>query len=179
MRKTVIALAAVVAVAAGALVGALAASGGSGTSSASEQQLQRRGADLWEIDLLEKNFHKATSRKDIGADDEPVGSERDLDRWGDQSAVGREQIRKFWLTKSENFQARQHLDLRNHPLQGPHHGSTETGAPCTSSAITSSAKTGKLEKITAAWDGDVARINGRWLFTNVGWSVCDAVALRP
>ena len=64
MRKAVIALAAVVAVGIGVLVGAFAASGGSSVSSASEAQM-RRNADLWEIDRIEKRFHQATTRKDL------------------------------------------------------------------------------------------------------------------
>ena len=46
------------------IVVSLAACGGSSTSSASEEALQRQ-ADLWAIDQIEKNFHKATSKHDI------------------------------------------------------------------------------------------------------------------
>ncbi len=68
-------------IAVAALAVSFAAGGGSGTSSASEQELQRR-ADLWEIDRLEKNFHKATSRKDIELMMSLWAAERDLHRSG-------------------------------------------------------------------------------------------------
>ena len=40
------------------------ACGGSGTSSDAQQLLQEK-ADKWAIDQIEKNFHKATTLKDI------------------------------------------------------------------------------------------------------------------
>ena len=89
MRTVVIAVVAVVAIAVGALVGALAASGGSSESSASEQEMQRN-ADLWAIDQIEKNFHKATSRKDVDLMMSLWAPERDLDRWPRTDRGGQE-----------------------------------------------------------------------------------------
>jgi hypothetical protein len=48
----------------GVVVVCLSACTDSGTSSATEQAQQRK-ADMWEIDQIEKDFHKATTTKDI------------------------------------------------------------------------------------------------------------------
>lgn len=149
-------------VAVGALVVSLAA-GGSSTSSAAEQDLQRR-ADLWSIDKLEKDFHKATSRKDI---------ELMMSLWaanatftaGGRSAVGKRQIRQFWLTKSENFKLDNTWVSETLPYKVRITVNGDRGTLYFECHYVD-ARTGKLEKVTAA-DGDVARINGKWLFTNL------------
>ncbi len=157
---------AVLALSVGAAVGALVvslAAGGSSTSSTTEQDLQRR-ADLWEIDLLEKNFHKATSRKDI---------ELMMSLWaanatftaGGRSAVGKQQIRQFWLTKSENFKPDNTWVSATIPYKVRITVNGDRGTLYFECHYVD-ARTGKSERVTAA-DGDVARINGRWLITNL------------
>ena len=46
------------------LVGVLAACGGSSTGSDAQQLLEQK-ADYWDIDRIEKDFHEATTTKDI------------------------------------------------------------------------------------------------------------------
>jgi ketosteroid isomerase-like protein len=156
----------VLALSIGAAVAVLAvvfAAGGSSTSSASGQAV-RRQADLWAIDRLEKNFHKATSRKNI---------ELMMSLWapnatftaGGHSAVGRKQIREFWLTKSENFKPENTWVSETIPYKVRMTVDGDRGTLYFECHYVD-AKTGKLERVTAA-DGDVARINGRWLITNL------------
>jgi ketosteroid isomerase-like protein len=155
----------VLALSIGAAVGALVvslAAGGSSTSSASKQDLQRQ-ADLWTIDKLEKDFHKATSRKDI---------ELMMSLWaanatftaGGHSAVGTGEIRQFWLTKSKVFQPDNTWISETIPYKVRITVNGDRGTLYFECHYVD-AKTGKVEQVTAA-DGDVARINGKWRFTN-------------
>lgn len=163
MRTLTIGIAAVVAVGAGLLVGALAASGGSGSSSASEEAM-RRNADLWEIDQLEKNFHKATTRQDIDLMMSLFAPNATFTFPG-STAVGKKEIRRFWLTKSKAF------------MPGI---AWISETPAYKVRITVNGdkgtlffechyldrKTETLQSVTAA-DADVARINGQWLISNL------------
>jgi ketosteroid isomerase-like protein len=162
MRMLSIGGAVAVACAAGILIVALAAWGGSNGSGASEQALQRK-ADLWEIDRLEKNFHKATSRKDI---------ELMMSLWapdatftaGGRSAVGKQEIRQFWLTQSDTFKPDNTWVSETIPYKVRITVNGDRGTLYFECHYVDT-KTGKVEVVTAA-DGDVTRINGRWLFTN-------------
>jgi ketosteroid isomerase-like protein len=144
------------------LVAAFAAWGGSSGSSTSEQALQRK-ADLWEIDRLEKNFHKATSRKDI---------DLMMRLWapgatftaGGHSAVGKQEIRKFWLTQSDTFKPGNTWVSETIPYKVRITVNGDRGTLYFECHYVDR-ETGKVEEVTAA-DGDVTRINGRWLFTN-------------
>jgi ketosteroid isomerase-like protein len=163
MRMLYIAVAAAIAVAAGVLVGALAASGGSSATSASEQEMQRN-ADLWEIDRLEKDFHKATTRKNITLMMSLYAPNATFTFPG-STAVGRREIRQFWLTKSKAFMPsnRWISETPAYKVRITVNGDRGT---LYFECHYLNAKTGKLEAVTAA-DGDVARINGRWLITNL------------
>ena len=113
MRRVVIAIAVVIAVGIGVLVGALAASGGSSASSASEQEM-RRNSDLWQIDQLQRSFHRATSRKDVDLMMSLYAPNATFTFPG-TIAAGKKEIRKFWLT----FQVDdQQLGLRDPHIQG-------------------------------------------------------------
>ena len=96
MRRVVIAIAVVIAVGIGVLVGALAASGGSSASSASEQEM-RRNSDRWQIDQLQRSFHRATSRKDVDLMMSLYAPDATFTFPG-TIAAGRKEIRQFWLT---------------------------------------------------------------------------------
>jgi ketosteroid isomerase-like protein len=162
MRTLVIGGAVVVVVAVGALVVSLTAFGGSSGSSASQQTVQRQ-SDLYEIDQLEKKFHQATSQKNI---------DLMMSLWaphatfsgGGMTAVGKKQIRRFWLTQSKAF-----LHTNNWVSLTPAYKvritvSGDRGTLYFECHYTDP-KTSKLQVVTAA-DGDVQRINGRWLLTN-------------
>ena len=79
-----------------ALTLALSACGGSNSSSASQEALQRE-SDLYEISLIERAFHEAISKKDI---DKLVGlfsaHATGTFRPG-QTVSGKNEIRKVWL----------------------------------------------------------------------------------
>ena len=62
----------------------------------------QRNADLWEIDQLEKNFHKATTKKNIDLMMSLYAPNATFTFPG-SIAVGKKQIRQFWLTKSKAF----------------------------------------------------------------------------
>jgi len=150
-------------VAAAALVVSLVAWGGSSGGSISDKAAQRR-ADLWAIDRIEKNFHKATSTKDI---------DLMMSLWaphatftgGGSSAIGKKQIRDFWLTSSETFAPGNTWVSETIPYKVRITVNGDRGTLYFECHYVDQ-KTGKVEKVTAA-DGDVARINGKWLITNL------------
>ena len=80
----------------------LAACGGSG-GDASEAEA-RRVQDMWEIDQLEKDFHEATSVKDIELMLSLYAPNATFTVGGGETAVGLDEIREFWTTKSPAFQ---------------------------------------------------------------------------
>ena len=152
-----------VAVVVAVLIGSLAASGGSSASSASEAEIQRK-ADLWEIDQLEKNFHKATTKKDIDLMMSLFAPNATFTFPG-STAAGKRQIRQFWLTKAGSFMPsnRWISDTPAYKVRITVNGDRGT---LYFECHYVDAKTGKLGPVTAA-DGDVARINGRWLITSI------------
>ena len=85
----------------GALVVSLAGCGGSSGDEAAQATLERK-ADYWAITQIQKNFHEATSKKDIALMMSLYAPNATLTIPG-QTAVGKEQIRRFWLTKSDAF----------------------------------------------------------------------------
>lgn len=173
MRTVVIALVVVVVIAVSALVGALAASGGSSESSASEQEM-RKNADLWGIDQLEKNFHKATSKHDIDLMMGLWAPNASFTVGPGQTLTGRKRIRRFWLTESVAFSpaTRWVSDTPAYKIDITVNGDKGTlHFECHYVDV----KTHKVEVTTAA-DQDVARINGKWLITSM---VGGSAALVP
>ena len=160
MPKFFIAAAVVIAVAVGVLVGALAASGGSSGSSASEQQM-RRSADLWEIDQLEKSFHKATTTKDVDLMMSLYAPNATFTFPG-TIAAGKKEIRQFWLT-SKSFTNNWASETPAYKVRITLNGDRGT---LYFECVYIDPKTGQVAAVTAA-DGDVARIDGRWLITSL------------
>ena len=128
MRTVVIALVVVVVIAVSALVGALAASGGSSESSASEQQMQHN-ADLWAIDSIEKNFHKATSRKDIDLMMSLWAPNATLTVGPGQTAAGKKRNPALLVDKGDRVQAGEQVALGHAGVQDSHHGQRRQGHP--------------------------------------------------
>lgn len=153
----------VVAVAVGVLVGAFAASGGSSQSSASDQEV-RLNADLWEIDQLEKNFHRATTKKNIDLMMSLYAPNSTFTFPG-STAVGKQEIRRFWLTKSKAFMPSNRWISDTPPYKVRITVNGDRGTLFFECHYVD-AKTGKLAAVTAA-DADVARVNGRWLITSL------------
>jgi uncharacterized protein (TIGR02246 family) len=160
MQKVVIASAVAVAVALGALVGAFAASGGSSASSASEQEM-RRNSDLWEIDQLQRKFHRATSRKDIDLMMSLYAPDATFTFPG-TIADGKQEIRRFWVT-SKSMTNNWISETPIYKVRITVNGDRGT---LYFECIYVDPRTKKVASSTAA-DVDVARIHGRWLITNV------------
>jgi hypothetical protein len=145
----------------GLIVVSLAACGGSSTSSASKQAMQRL-ADLNAIDQIEKNFHRATSKHDI---------ELMMSLWSptatltsNKTVKGKEQIRRFWL-EAPVFQPENHWvsDTPAYKIRITVNG--DKGTLYFECHYVDS-ETGEMQAITGA-DQQVARINGRWLITDM------------
>ena len=148
----------------GVVVLALAACGSSSRSSASEQALQRQ-ADLYAIDQIEKNFHKATSKQDIDLMMTLWAPHATFTYGPGDTASGKKQIREYWLQESAPFKPTSHWvsDTPAYKIRITVNGDRGTlNFECHYVDV----KTGKVISHTAA-DQEVARINGRWLITSM------------
>ena len=140
----------------------LAACGGSGTGSAGDQS--RRFQDMWEIDHIEKNFHRAQTQKDIDLMMSLYAPNATMTVGPGGTAAGVDEIRRFWLEDSAPFKAENNW-LSDHPaykLEITLNGDRGTlHFECHYVNI----DTGEVVSATAG-DFDVARIDGTWLITN-------------
>jgi ketosteroid isomerase-like protein len=136
-----------------------------GSSADSSGDQSRRFQDMWEIDQIEKDFHHATTLKDIDLLMTLYAPNATLTVGPGQTASGVEEIRAFFLEKSAAFEP-ETTWISDHPAykleitvdgdRGTLHFECHYVDP----------ETGKVEAATAA-DLDVARIDGRWLITNM------------
>ena len=148
----------------GILTVALAACGGSSTSSATQQVLQRK-ADVWDIDQIEVNFHKATTKKDIRLMMSLWAPNATFTVGPGKTATGTKQIRRFWLDKSKAFLPTNYW-ISDHPAYKVRVTVNGDRGTLHFECHYVDAETGKVALATAA-DQDVARINGQWLITNM------------
>jgi ketosteroid isomerase-like protein len=142
----------------------LAACGGSSTSSASEKALHEQ-ADLYAIDQIEKNFHKATSKHDIDLMMSLWAPHATFTYGPGDTATGTKQIRHAFLHESKAFKPTSHWvsDTPAYKVRITVNGDRGTlNFECHYVDI----KTGKVVSHTAA-DQEVARINGQWLITSM------------
>jgi ketosteroid isomerase-like protein len=151
----------------------LTACGDSGTGSALDQALQRK-ADFWDIDQIEKNFHKATTTKDIDLMMSLWSSNATLTIGPAQTATGRNEIRQLWLEKSVAFEPSNHW-ISDHPAYKVRITVNGDRGTLHFECHYVDAKTEKMALVTAA-DLDVARMDGQWLITNM---VAGSTALTP
>jgi uncharacterized protein (TIGR02246 family) len=146
---------------AGVLV-SLAACGGSSGNSASEQAVQRK-ADLYEIDQIEKTWHRATSTQNVDLMMTLFAPNATYTIGPGETFVGKKQIRNFWLSAPV--------------FQPKYHWVSET--PAYKIRITVNGDKGTLYfechyvdpktrevKAVVGADQQVAKIDGRWLVTN-------------
>jgi len=121
--------------------------------------------DKWEIDQIEKNFHHATTTKDINLMMSLFSPNATMTVGPGVTASGLDEIRQFWLEKASTFEPQNHW-LSDHPaykLEITVNGDRGTlHFECHYIDI----KTGKVVYATTA-DFDVARIEGKWLITNM------------
>jgi ketosteroid isomerase-like protein len=131
-------------------------------------------ADRYEIDQIEKNFHQATTEKNIDLMMSLFAPNATLTIGPGYTVVGLDEIRQAWLDESAAFQPDTHL-ISDHPAYKVE--------------ITVNGDRGTLHfechyidyetrevAATTAGDLDVARIDGRWLITNM---VAGSADLQP
>ena len=141
----------------------LVACGGSGAGSTGDQS--RRFQDMWQIDQIEKDFHHATTTKDIDLMVGLFAPNATMTVGPGVTASGLDEIRQFWLEKASTFEPQNHW-LSDHPaykLEITVNGERGTlHFECHYIDI----ETGEVVYATTA-DFDVARIDGNWLITNM------------
>jgi len=145
------------------VVVSLAACGSSSAESASEKAMQRQ-ADLYAIDQIEKNFHKATSKHDIDLMMSLWAPNATFTTEPGQTLTGKKQIRRFWLA-APAFQPENRWisDTAAYKIRMTVAGDRGT---LYFECHYIDSKTSKLGPVTAA-DQQVGRIKGRWLITDM------------
>lgn len=140
----------------------LAACGSSGTGTTDDQA--RRVQDMWQIDQIEKDFHQATSEKDIDLMLSLYAPNATFTVGGGETAVGVDEIGTFWTEKSPAFQPTNHW-ISDHPAYKMKITVNGDRGTLHFECHFVDAETGKVAAVTAG-DADVARIDGKWLITN-------------
>jgi ketosteroid isomerase-like protein len=158
MRKLLIAYA--VAVMALGLVACRAANADEAEMAALQEK-----ADRYEIDQIEKIFHQATTEKDIDLLMTLWAPNATLTIGPGATVTGLEEIRHAWLTKSNAFQPDTHL-ISDHPAYKVEITVNGDRGTLHFECHYVDYETGKVAATTAG-DLDVARIDGRWLVTNM------------
>jgi ketosteroid isomerase-like protein len=156
----------------GALLVSLAACSGSSGNSASEEATQQQ-ADYWAISQLQRGFHEATSKKDIELMMSIYAPNATLTIPG-RTAVGKEQIRQFWLTKSDAFRPANHWISETPAYKMEITANGDKGTlhfECHYVDVE-----GKTVVVYLTADQEVARIDGRWLITDM---VVGSASLKP
>ena len=156
----------------GVLVVMLAACGGSSGSSASEGAMERQ-ADYWAISELQKSFHEATSKKDIDLMMSLYAPNATLTIPG-QTAVGKEQIRRFWLTKSDAFRPSNRWVSETPAYKMRVTADGDRGTLHFECHYVDAK--GKTVVVYLTADQEVARISGKWMITDM---VVGSAALTP
>jgi ketosteroid isomerase-like protein len=141
----------------------LAACGDSSAGSSDNQS--RRFQDMWEIDQIEKDFHGSMTTKDIGLMMSLFAPNATMTVGPGVTASGLDEIRAFWLEKAAPF-APENQWVSDHPaykLEITLNGDRGTlHFECHYIDV----KTSEVASATTA-DFDVARIEGKWLITNM------------
>jgi ketosteroid isomerase-like protein len=141
----------------------LVACGGSGTSSTGNQS--RRFQDMWEIDKIEKEFHRAQTMKDIDLMVSLFAPNATMTVGPGETAAGVDEIRRFWLEDSAPFQP-QNEWMSDHPAYKLEITVSGDRGTLHFECHYVDVATGEIVGATAA-DFDVAQIDGTWLITNM------------
>ena len=141
----------------------LAACGGSAADSSAEQA--RLIQDRYEIDQIEKAFHGATTHKDIDQMVSLFAPNATMTVGPGETAVGVDEIRQFWLEKAAPF-APENTWISDHPAYKLEITVNGDRGTLHFECHYIDAKTGDIASTTAA-DFDVARIDEKWLITNM------------
>ncbi len=145
------------------VAGGLTACGGSGDNAPADFVLQRE-ADRYEIGQIEKTFHEAMSKKDIDLLMSQWAPNATLTFGPGRTATGTAQLRAMWL-KSTPFKPETHW-VSSHPAYKLRITVSGDRGTLHFECHFIDYKTGKVAATTVA-DQDVARIDGRWLVTNM------------
>ena len=146
------------------LVGVVAACGGSSSGSDAQRATQQK-ADYWDIDKIEKDFHEATTRKDIDLMMGLWAPNATLTAGPEMTAAGRTEIQQFWLEESVAFEPTNHW-ISDHPAYKVEITVNGDRGTLHFECHYVDADTERMVLVTAA-DLDVARIDGGWLITNM------------
>jgi ketosteroid isomerase-like protein len=141
----------------------LVACGGSNADSSGDQA--RRFQDMWEIDQIEKDFHRAQTQKNIDLMVSLYAPNATMTVGPGATASGVDEIRRFWSEEAAPFKDENNW-MSDHPaykLEITVNGDRGTlHFECHYVDI----DTGEIVSATTA-DFDVARIDGKWLITNM------------
>ena len=141
----------------------LVACSGSGTGSIDEQA--RRSQDMWQIDQIEKDFHGAMTEKDIGLMMSLWAPNATMTVGPGVTASGLKQIRRFFLQDSAPF-ASENEWISDHPAYKMEITVNGDRGTLHFECHFVDADNGEIVSTTAA-DLDVARVDGKWLITNM------------
>jgi ketosteroid isomerase-like protein len=135
-----------------------------GGSTADPSDDQGRFAAMWEIDQIEKQFHRATTEKDIDLMMSLYAPNATMTVGPGVTASGVEEIRRFWLEDSAPFAAENEW-ISDHPAYKLEITVNGDRGTLHFECHYVDAETGEVVSATAG-DFDVARIDGKWLITN-------------
>ena len=124
----------------------------------------RMESDYWQIDQIEKNFHHATTSKDIELMMSLWAPNATLTVGPGDTAAGLDEIREFWLTKSTAFAPETHW-VSDHPAYKVEITVAGDRGTLHFECHYVNYDDDHLDLATVA-DMDVARIGGHWLITN-------------
>ena len=141
----------------------LAACGGSSTGSSDDQS--RRFQDMWEISQIETDFHHADTLKDIDLMMSLYAPNATMTVGPGQTASGVDEIRRVFLETAAPFQPQNNW-ISDHPAYKLEITVDGDRGTLHFECHFVDADTGKVAATTAA-DLDVARIDGKWLITNM------------
>ena len=141
-----------------------ACGGGSSEKSASSQEFQRRAA-LYDIDQIERKWHKAISRHDIPLLMSLFAPNATFTPAPGMTLTGTKEIRHFWVAVAKVGDPKAHtwvLDTPAYKIRETVNGNRGTlYFECDHIDL----KTRKIMAVTGGND-QVAKIDGRWVITN-------------
>jgi ketosteroid isomerase-like protein len=136
-----------------------------GSSANSSGGESRRFQDMWEIDKIEKDFHGSMTTKNIDQMMSLWAPNATMTVGPGETASGLDEIRQFFLEDSAPF-ASENNWISDHPAYKLEITVDGDRGTLHFECHFVDAETGKVVAATAA-DLDVARIDGRWLITNM------------
>jgi ketosteroid isomerase-like protein len=136
-----------------------------GPTDGSSGEPGRRFQDMWEIDQIEKQFHQATTDKNIDQMVSLFAPNATMTIGTGETASGLDEIRSFWLENAASFEPENEW-ISDHPAYKLKITVDGDRGTLHFECHYIDAKTGDVVSVTAA-DMDVARIGGAWLITNM------------